>query len=199
MTFCVEKIETDPHLRADHGVLRDAALTVTADAHVLRERMLAQAGQQAAAIVQQAHETAGKIVARAEHDVVARLQAYMASFEAQYAAFARCVEPLAIDLALSLFDRLVLSMTERERIEAMVRRLLQEAPAKLSEPLLHVHPSDLAHLPGAPWPLKGNPELTPGAALLVASSGEWRVEFDLAVATLRSALASHVNDTLSAS
>ncbi|MEC5216632.1 flagellar biosynthesis/type III secretory pathway protein FliH [Actimicrobium sp. GrIS 1.19] len=199
MTFCVDKLEPDPHLRADHGLLRDAALAITTNAHALRDTMLAQAEQHAAAIVQQAHEQAGQIVAQAEQDTVARLQDYLAAFETQYAAFAVRAEPLVIALALSLFDRLVLSMDERDRIVAMVQRLLQEVPAKLSEPLLHLHPSDLAHVPEAPWPLKANPALTPGTAQLIAGSGEWRVEFDLAVATLRSALASHCNDNAPAS
>ena len=188
MSFCVETIVTDTRLRAEHGVLRQGALCVTNDAHANAQQIRQDTLDEVEQLLQQARQQASEITRQAELQALERMRNFMQAFDAQYAAFAERSQPLVIALATGLFDKLVLSLTERERICAVVQRLVLEAPAKLSEAMLHLHPSDIGQLPPPEWPVKADPDLTPGTALLVASSGEWRMEFDLAVATLKAAL-----------
>ncbi|GAA4031360.1 HrpE/YscL family type III secretion apparatus protein [Actimicrobium antarcticum] len=188
MTFCIDTIAHDAALRPDHGLLRIAALCVTSDADANARRLHDEARAAADTILQEAHQQTRQITERAEQQALERMRGFMAAFDTQYAAFSERSQALVIRLALGLFDRLILSITDRERVESLVKRLALEAPAKLSEAMLHLHPSDMAHLPNPEWPVKADTEMAPGTALLVASSGEWRMEFDVAVATLKSTL-----------
>ncbi|EGF33691.1 hypothetical protein IMCC9480_3085 [Oxalobacteraceae bacterium IMCC9480] len=188
MMFCTDTLRHDAALRPDHGILRLAALAVTTDAHANAQRILDKARNEADHLLDQARQQARLILDEAEQQSVERLRAYLAAFDAQYAAFASRSRTLVIRLALDLFDRMILSISDRERIESLVKRLALEAPSKLSEAMLHLHPSDLVHLPDPEWPVKADPDLRPGTALLVATSGEWRMEFDVAIAALKATL-----------
>ena len=123
---------------------------------------------------------------------------YQEAFDKQYASFMQRAQPLIIELALGLFDQLVLSLNERERIQVLAARLMQEAPAKLDEAMLHLHPADAAQLPASEWPVKQDASLTPGTAVLIANSGEWRMNFSVAVDTLKKSLQRHQHDPLTA-
>lgn len=188
MMFCIDTIQHDAALRPDHGILRVAALAVTTDAHANAQRILNEARNAADDLLARAQQQARQILDDAEQQSVERLRNYLAAFDAQYAAFAGRSRTLVIRLALDLFDRMILSISDRERIESLAKRLALEAPAKLSEALLHLHPSDVAHLSDPEWPVKADPDLQPGTALLVATSGEWRMEFNIAIAALKTTL-----------
>ncbi|MFT5532090.1 MAG: flagellar biosynthesis/type III secretory pathway protein FliH [Burkholderiaceae bacterium] len=190
--FCVASIQHDTALRPDRGILRHASFAITTDACENAQRILDDARDAADQIRDQARQQARQILEGAEQESIERLRGYLAAFDAQYAAFSGRSRELVIRLALDLFDRMILSISDRERIESLVKRLALEAPAKLSEALLHLHPSDLVHLPDSEWPVKADPDLQPGTALLVATSGEWRMEFDIAIAALKATLEKHI-------
>jgi flagellar biosynthesis/type III secretory pathway protein FliH len=192
MTFCIDSIQCDAALRPDHGILRLSALMITTDAQANAQRILDDARDDADQLLDQARQQARQILNEAEQQSVKRLRGYLAAFDAQYAAFSGRSRELVIRLALDLFDRMILSISDRERIESLVKRLSLEAPGKLSEALLHLHPSDLAHLPASEWPVKADPDLRPGTALLVATSGEWRMEFDIAIEALKATLTKQI-------
>jgi len=188
MKFCIDSIQHDAALRPDQGILRLKALAITTDAQVNAQRILDDARADADQLLEQARQQARQILDAAEQQSVERLRSYLAAFNAQYAAFSERSRELVIRLALDLFDRMILSISDRERIESLIKRLALEAPAKLSEALLHLHPSDLAHQPDTEWPVKADPDLQPGTVLLVATSGEWRMECDVAIAALKATL-----------
>jgi flagellar biosynthesis/type III secretory pathway protein FliH len=197
MSFCVQKIEMDDGLRPDYGLLKITALKVTADAHACAESLMDAARASADQIVQQARQQAEAVAAETEQRTLDTFRNYQASFDRQYAGFMQRAQPLIIELALGLFDQLVLSMNERERVAVLATRLAREAPAKLEEAMLHLHPSDVVHLPEPEWPVKPDANLTPGTAVLIASSGEWRMDFSVAVDTLKNSLQRHRYDPLS--
>lgn len=188
MMFCVASIQHDTALRPERGILRHSALGITTDAHRHAQRILDDARQAADQLLDEARQQARHILDETEQQSVERLRSYLTAFDAQYAAFSGRSRELVIRLALDLFDRIILSISDRERIESLVKRLALEAPAKLSEALLHLHPADLAYLPDCEWPVKADPDLQPGTALLVATSGEWRMEFDVALTALKATL-----------
>lgn len=188
MTFFVDSVRHDAGLRAEEGLLRHAALAVTSDAMQNAERIHSTAQARADQLLLHAKEEAAAIVARAELDTVERMREQMAAFDDQYVKFTERAQPLIRSLVLALFDKLLLSLEQRDRIEAAVRRLQQEAPAKLSEAVLHLNPADIAHMQAAEWPVRADPGLAPGCALLAATSGEWRMDFTLAINSLKDAL-----------
>ena len=194
MNFCIAKIDIDTTLRPDHGVLRVNVFAITADARLCAQRTLDNAKSTADQIVQKARQQADAITADAEQRTLDAMRSYQSAFDAQYAEFIQRAQPLVIQLALGLFGKLVLSMTERERVAATVTRLTFEAPTKLSEVMLHLHPSDVAHVSDIEWPIKGDPTLAPGTAVLIASSGEWRMNFPMAVDTLKASLLRRQHD-----
>lgn len=196
MNFCMQNIEVDAGLRPDSGLLRLAALKVTADAQACAQRHLDAAHATAAHIVQQAQHEADALTAEAEQRSIEAMRHYQQAFDTQYASFMQRAQPLVVQLALGLFDQLVLSLSERERIDVLANRLAHEAPTKLSEAMLHLHPSDAAQLPDPEWPVKPDSGLTPGTAMLIASSGEWRMNFSVAVDTLKTAMLRHQHDPL---
>lgn len=196
MAFCVQKIDMNESLRSDRGLLRITALKVTADAHACAQTMLDAAHASADQIVQQVRQQSEAAAAENEQRTVDTFRGYQDAFDKQYASFMQRAQPLIIELALGLFDQLVLSLDDRERTEILAARLVREAPAKLDEALLHLHPSDVAHLPEPEWPVKADSSLTPGTAVLVASSGEWRMNFSVAVDTLKKSLQRHQHDPL---
>lgn len=197
MTFCVQKIVIEDALRPDQGLLRLTALKVTADAQECAETLLNEARAAAEQIVQHAQHQAETVAAEIGQRTIDTFRTYQESFDKQYAGFMQRAQPLVIQLALGLFDQLVLSMNERERVGILAARLAHEAPTKLDEAMLHLHPSDVPHLPEPEWPVKSDPSLTPGTAMLIASSGEWRMNFAVAVETIKNSLQRHQYDPLS--
>jgi hypothetical protein len=187
MSFCVATIQLDAGLRAEHGIVRGAALCITHDAQANAVRLLAAAHASATLIVQQAEAQAAEIVLRSDQRGIDQMAQFVAAFDAQYAAFSEQSQALVVRLAVGLFDKLVTAVSPSERIEAVCRRLEHEAPAKLTEAVLHLHPADMAFAAASPWPCQADPSIAAGSALLCAASGEWRMDFSLAVTSLEAA------------
>jgi len=185
--FCVERIAVPPALRAEHGVLRAPSLRVAADAGRVAGQILQEAREEAARVRAAAQEDAGRAVRLEQERVAARGAAFLSDLMRIEQDLLARVESLVGDLAQQTFDRLVLESTPRERIDAMVRRILLEAPGKLVAPVLSMHPDDIDAAPDSAWELRSDAGLTPGTCKLEAASGEWRADFELAVAALRTA------------
>jgi flagellar biosynthesis/type III secretory pathway protein FliH len=186
--FCVERISVPAILRAEHGVLRPQALRVSADAGQAAARLLDQAREQAGLILAEARQEAGQAVQQQRQDVVRQATQLLDGLrQAQQDMLAR-MEHVVVELAQEVYDRLMLELTPRERIAAMFRRVQQEAPGKLVEPVVWLHPDDLALAPDSVWERKADARLTVGTCRLEAASGEWRAEFQLASDELRTAI-----------
>jgi flagellar biosynthesis/type III secretory pathway protein FliH len=216
MNFCVDTIAVNPHLRAQHGILRAAGLPlanhVRRAAHLLQQQardaaddMLRDARDGAAAILAEARAEAEHLLADARAQASASgaaerqrvaLQAgeLLQALEQANRTIVEQVDEMVAGLARALYDRLVMETTPQERIAASLRRVQQEAPPKLIDALLRVHPDDAALLPGTDWPVKTDMALARGACRLEAASGQWCASFDLAVQDLQSAFAQGIAD-----
>ncbi len=214
--FCVDTIAGNPHLRTPHGILRTAALTLTADARRAARLLVRDAHAEAGVLIENAHRDADAILAEAraeaerivadaqelaqqltaaEHQrVIAQAAELLRSLEQTNDAILERAEDIIVGLAQTLYDRLVMNTTARERIDASFRRVLQEAPPKLVDALLRVHPEDAALLPEVDWPVKADAALAPGACRLEASNGQWCANFDAAVQAVKAAFAQAVED-----
>ncbi|RJF96872.1 flagellar biosynthesis/type III secretory pathway protein [Noviherbaspirillum cavernae] len=187
--FCLDTITQDDSLRPDHGVLRIAAFAVTADAREAAQRIRDSAQADADALLRDARMEAARLVQEAETQTLQRADALIKALEQANATFLQQAEDLIIELAKGLFDRLVLEATPREKLEAALKRILQEAPPKLVDPMLRVHPDDAELLPEVEWEVKVDASLMPGSCRLEAASGEWCADFGAAIAALTSAFA----------
>jgi len=176
--FTVETVCSDARLRSRDGILSASALTITADAGKLAER-----------IAQQARAEAEQVVLQAQADVLQQAAALLEGLERANATFLDRAQGVIVDLARKLFDRLVMESTPQQRVEASIKRILEEAPSNLIEPLLHVHPEDADLLPPVEWEVRKDPTLARGACRLTASNGEWHADFDVAAKALALAFA----------
>ncbi|MFC7516072.1 FliH/SctL family protein [Herbaspirillum sp. GCM10030257] len=192
--FCLDTITQDDSLRPDHGVLRIAARAVTADARQAAQRIREAAEADAQTLLQTARVEADRLAQEAEIQTLQRADALIKTLEQTNARFLQQAEDIIIELAKGLFDRLVLEATPREKLEAALKRILQEAPPKLVNPMLRVHPDDAELLPKVEWEVKVDASLMPGSCRLEAASGEWCADFGAAIAALTSAFA-HVVET----
>jgi len=183
--FCVESIRHDAGLRATSGVLRATALAVTGDARIAGQRIVDAAQEKAEAILLHARQQAQEAVSAAEQQSLRQARVLLDAVAQLQENFLERGQDIVVDLAQALFDRLVLDMTPRERIEAALKRILCEAPSKLVGPLLRVHPDDIEQLPAVEWDVKADAGLAPGTCRLEAASGEWCVDFSAAVASLK--------------
>lgn len=186
--FCVQAVSMPANLRPADGVLRTAALAATADAGKLVQDMLAQARHEAEQVRAAAQAQARQAVLHEQQETARQGSVLLETLERARDDMLARVEDLVADLAQEVVDRLLLELTPRERIAAMVRRVRQEAPAKLREAVLWVHPDDREHLPDSPWEVQVDAALTAGSCRLEAASGEWRAEFTLAAQALREGL-----------
>lgn len=186
--FCVASLVPERRLRAEHGVLRTASLLVTSDAEKVATHVLQQAQVEKCDLLHAAQEEAKIAVQAAQEKVIRQAAQLLAGLDAVHLTLLARAQDLVIDLALQLFDRLVMAATPREQVAAMLRRLQFEAPQKLVTPLLWVHPDDFVLIPEIAWEIKADPSLARGACKLEASNGEWRAEFGVAASALKSAL-----------
>ncbi|WP_296555975.1 FliH/SctL family protein [Pigmentiphaga sp.] len=190
-SFCVERVSIPPRLRARHGLLRSRSLAVCADAERAAELALRLAREQADAVLEQSRAEAAAAVLCESQRVARQATDLLQGLESAQTRLLDGVETLAVELAAQAFTRLAADMAPAERIAASVRRVREEAPAKLSEAVVWVNPDDLALLGDSPWDARPDARLARGACRLEASSGEWHASFDLAVAALEQALAAH--------
>jgi type III secretion protein L len=190
--FCIDTITSDAGLRAEHGVLRANALTVTTDARALAARIVEEARAEAEALKQEASAAARQLTQDAETQTLQRAEQLLQALGQAHETFLQHAQSMVVDLAQGLFDRLVLEATPREKIEAVFRRVQQEAPSRMVNPLLRVHPDDFSLIPSTEWEVKADASMQRGVCRLEASGGEWRADFDASVAALKSAFAAAV-------
>jgi flagellar biosynthesis/type III secretory pathway protein FliH len=188
--FCIERLDADPRLLAAHGVLHAATRTRTADAQLLAGRIVEQGRAEAAQLLAAAGDQARQAVHAAQAQVLEQGMLLQQGLEAAMAELLEHAPDIVAGLAGTLYDRLVLQTTGQERIAAACRRLLSEAPPKLVNAVLRLHPQDMPPPEGLPWPCQVDAGLEPGSCRLEADSGEWRADFSAAAAALRQALAS---------
>ncbi len=196
--FSVEKIVADERLRPADGILRAEALTVITDARVLAGHIEQEARDKAGEILSQARTQADEMKRAAEAQVFERAAELLAGLEEADATVADRVADTVVDLVMSLFDKLLLQATPRERIEASLKRLRRETPPKLMDAVLRVHPDDAALLPETEWEVKHDDTIARGACRLEAASGEWHADFDAGVTSLRNAFFKAVEQSFEA-
>ncbi|SFF95763.1 Flagellar biosynthesis/type III secretory pathway protein FliH [Duganella sp. CF458] len=188
--FCKARLDADPRLQPLHGILRGDAIERTADAHVLAGQIVEQGRQEAQQLLAAAREEARLAVHEAQARVLEQAMRLQQGMDAAMAELLEQAQHVVAELAGVLYDRLVLETTAQEKVAAGCRRLLREAPPKLVNAVLRLHPQDMPPPPGLPWPCEGDDRLEPGTCKLEADSGEWRADFSAAAAALRQALAS---------
>jgi flagellar biosynthesis/type III secretory pathway protein FliH len=186
--FCVETIRCEPQLRAEHGVLRSASIAVTSDARLAADRITEAARIDADALLQRAREEAKDVVHKAEQQTLERAAQLLRTLEDAHASLVQHAQDIVVSLAQGAFDCLVSDTTPRERIEAVVKRVKQEAQSGLTNAVLRLHPDDIEHAPEVEWEIKPDATLPRGACRLQASNGEWGADFTAAVSSLKLAL-----------
>lgn len=187
-TFCVARLAPAPDLLATDGVLRAASMKATADAHALAARIVADAEAERGAMLAAAAEETRLALATTQAQVLAQATVLLDGLRAATEDLCERAEDIVTGLATQLFERLVLETPPRERVAAGYRRLLQEAPPKLVNAVLRLHPDELAYADGWEWPVKGDTALPRGACRLEADSGQWRADFGVAASALLDAL-----------
>jgi flagellar biosynthesis/type III secretory pathway protein FliH len=192
--FCVATITAEPDLRAANGVLRAGSRRITADARVIARQVLQDAHDEAEAVLCRATEQATRATQDAEQDAITRARGLLQALEQAHATLVLRGQDIIVDVAQRLFDQLVMDTAPRERIEATLKRVLEEAPSKLVNPVLRVHPADFDLVPSIDWEVKADPSLTPGTCRLEAATGQWRADFSAAVAALKAAFERGVAD-----
>lgn len=196
--FSVEKIVADERLRPADGILRAGELKVITDARVLAGNIVQEARDKAEEILSQANVQARELEQAAQAQVFERSSELLAGLEEAGATVADRVADTVVDLVMSLLDKLLLQATPRKRIEASLKRLQREAPSKLMDAVLCVHPEDAALLPEMEWEVKRDDTLARGACRLETASGEWHADFEAAVTSLRSAFYDAVEQSMEA-
>lgn len=187
--FCIARLEADPRLLPVHGILRGAGVERTADAQLLAGQIVEQGRQEAQQLLAAAREEARQAVHEAQARVLEQGMQLQQAMDAAMAEFLDQAQDMVAELAGTLYDQLVLETTAREKVAAGCRRLLRDAPPKLVNAVLRLHPQDMPPPQGLPWPCESDDRLEPGTCKLEADSGEWRADFTAAAAALRQALA----------
>jgi flagellar biosynthesis/type III secretory pathway protein FliH len=194
-TFCVDSITPEANLRAEHGILRAGALAVTSDARVAANQIVQQARAEADKVMEEARAEAQRLAKGAEQDALQRADQLLRALERANETFLLRAQDTIISIAQRLFDQLVVASSPREQIEAALRRVMREAPSKLVNPLLRVHPEDAALIPAIEWEIKPDASLSRGVCRLEAAGGEWCADFSASVAALNAAFARGVEES----
>ncbi|HEX7635819.1 MAG TPA: HrpE/YscL family type III secretion apparatus protein [Noviherbaspirillum sp.] len=179
------------------GVLSEArseAGALVEDAHKDANDILGKARAEAERILADARKQAQQLTAAEQKRAITQAAELLRSLQQANDTILERVEDIVVSLAQTLYDRLVMDTTPQERIGAALKRVLLEAPPKLVDALLRVHPEDAALLPELDWPVKADATLVPGACRLEASNGQWCANFDAAVQAVKAALAQGVED-----
>lgn len=186
--FCVDALSPERALRPHHGVLRVTALAVTSDAGDAADLILRNAQDQADAILENAREQARQAVEFEQKETIARAAVFLSILQDAHATFLDHSQDIVIELAQGLFDRLVMDLTPRKRLEAALKRVVREAPPRLVFPVLRVHPDDVELVPAVDWDVKADASMSRGMCRLEASSGEWCADFASGMEALKSGL-----------
>ncbi|MET3432017.1 flagellar biosynthesis/type III secretory pathway protein FliH [Herbaspirillum seropedicae] len=189
--FLAAELCLPPSLRPRHGVVSSVDFRVTEDARLAAAQLVQQAQEQAAGIREQARADALAALQDEERRIAHEAGQLLARLREREASMLEGVAALAVDLALSIFERLLADTVPRERVLAACRRVREEAPPKLTEAVAWLHPDDAASLAqgdALPWELRTDARLAQGTCRLEAASGEWRADFSLAAEALRATL-----------
>lgn len=186
--FCVARLTPPAELLAVDGVLRGSDLGLTTDAQALAARIVAQAQAERASLLAAAEEQARLSSVAAQASALAESAAMIEGLRQLADGLGERAEGIVIDLAVQLFNRLMLDTTPERRAAASYRRLLLEAPPRLVNAVLRMHPDDIALATGWEWPVKADAALAPGVCRLEADSGHWRADFHAAAEALVRAL-----------
>lgn len=187
--FCVETINPAAGWRAEHGLWRASGLRLTSDASVAAQQIVLQARSEADGVRAVAKVEAAHCVQHAEQDSWQRAAQLIESLQQEHTRFLQRAESLVLDLAQALFERLICESSPRERLAASLRRIQQEAPPRLVQAVLRVHPADLDLIPVLEWEVKADAALSPGNCRLEAECGQWCASFEAAVLSLQAACA----------
>lgn len=174
------RVQSESALEAARAQVQEMLEAARADAQQLRDTAQEDARQLAEGAQQRVFEQAAEL---------------LALLEQASAAIVERVEGTAIELTQKLFDKLVAGVTPREKLEIALKHVLQEAPPKLVDPLLRVHPDDMELLPEVDWPVKGDASIARGTCRLEAASGQWCAGFEAAVDALKAAFQKGVEET----
>jgi flagellar biosynthesis/type III secretory pathway protein FliH len=162
------------------GVITADLLGVVREAESITENALAQAQQVLAKAEADAHEIRAQAALRAEREVWKRAHELCTAFEAARHELLGEVERLLTELARALLTRLAAEISDKARIVASVRQLVDEA-AHVEDATLHVSPEDMAEvrplLSRLLWRLKEDSTIASGDCLLTTAEGEWRASF----------------------
>lgn len=148
---------------------------------------LAKAQEEAQSMLDKAHAEAQQLSIQEQERVATQSAALLTGLNDISNSIVTRIDGLVIDLTQTLFDRLMNEATPKERIAAALDRVILEAPPKLVDSLLRVHPDDVAHLPELDWPIKADPSIRRGACRLEAHSGQWSAGFDGAAEAITNA------------
>lgn len=187
-SFCVDTLSLTPGLRPLRGVLRAPGMALAAEGERAAAVVLQQARAQADAILAKAGDEAAAATRSERQRVALEATRLLEGLRLLQAQMLDGVGELALELAHQAFERLVADTVPAERIAGAVRRVREEAPAKLLSAVLCVHPEDLPGLGETSWELRADARLAPGACRLEAASGEWSASFSLGAQELGAAL-----------
>ena len=193
MYFYVEKIKLDGKLQPKQGWLKAEGIGITSDANVLAQDIIAQAKQEAATMLAATRDEVQHALRHAEQNCLQQASQLLNALQQERQYLLTNMESIALELVQAMFDRLVLETTPADRIRAMLKRVQQEAPPRLTSALLRVHPGDLPLLPQQEWEIKTDTSLQPGSCRLEASTGVWSASFQLAVSELRMMANNHAS------
>lgn len=182
--FCVVRLAPDARLRPEHGVLSAAVLELTAQAQLLARQIVQQAEAEREALLAEARAQAQLAVRESEARVLQEGEQLLQGLRQAMQDLLGGAEDIVTGLARQLYERLVFETTPAERIAAAYRRVLEEAPPKLVNAVLRLHPADMPLLAEVAWDCKADARLAPGTCRLEADSGEWQADFSAAVAAL---------------
>lgn len=186
----------DTQAKAD-GILRDArseASALISNTNKNADAILSKARTEADRILADAREQAQQLTSAEQQRVITQASELLQALKQTNDTLLERAEDIIVGLAQTLYDRLVTDTTPRERINVALKRVLQEAPPKLVDALLRVHPEDAALLPEVDWPVKTDATLVPGACRLEASNGQWCANFDAAVRAVKTAFSQGIED-----
>lgn len=191
--FCVEILQLPPTLRARRGVLRADALVVCDDTMRACALIRQRASDDAVAMRARAQADAARVLEVEQARLAGQATQLLHALQQSREQLLEGVEALAAAMAAQAFELLVADLTPPERIAAAVRRVSEQAPAKLHEAQAWVHPDDLEALEGGPWPVRPDPRMRPGSCRLEAASGEWVASFEMACTALSQAMRASVD------
>lgn len=178
MTLNLKQVTPDPCMKATCGILREKDFFIVSDARRAAEYIMEEARKNADATLTEADIAAQKTISEIEKSTLERANLFLNNLRDMNDRIVTEAEPLVIELAQAVFSKLISQTTPKERIEAMLRQVMKEAPRNIVAPMLRIHPDDIALLPQTIWEVKADTALKRGMCRLEANQGEWHADFE---------------------